>query len=189
MDMLHQYPGKNEYKIKSLKSFYFKREGQLTCICYALIGIPIFLLCLANISSILADIFRFLYSTFLHCIFCCCRIYTRSRRRRIRLKKSLNNKTTDYVGTISVDPYWTETNDQSDEENLNDDDDELNDIWYRMENRVPILVVVLIIVSYIYLGALMFNKFEDWSMRESIYFCYITLSTIGFGDYVCKRFF
>ncbi|UJR15786.1 hypothetical protein I4U23_002718 [Adineta vaga] len=173
-------------------------EGQITCICYALIGIPIFLLCLANISSILGDMFRFMYSTFLHCMCCCCRVYMRNRRRKRRMRdgKSSNQHAMDYVGKTSIDPNWPEaTQQQTDGERLSDDeydmdhddDDDMEDVWTRMESRVPILVVILIIIGYVFLGALVVNQFEGWSMRESVYFCYITLSTIGFGDYVMKN--
>lgn len=37
---------------------------------------------------------------------------------------------------------------------------------------------------YIFAGAYLFNHFEDWNIITAAYFCYITLSTIGFGDYV-----
>ena len=49
---------------------------------------------------------------------------------------------------------------------------------------VPIYVSLLLISSYIILGALLFQFFEDWDFVIGAYFCFITLSTIGFGDYV-----
>lgn len=33
-------------------------EGQIVCVCYATIGIPLFLMCIANISGVLGDMFR-----------------------------------------------------------------------------------------------------------------------------------
>jgi hypothetical protein len=33
-------------------------------------------------------------------------------------------------------------------------------------------------------GAAMFSHYEGWSYFNSIYYCVITLTTIGFGDYV-----
>ncbi|CAF0907222.1 unnamed protein product [Adineta ricciae] len=170
-------------------------EGQITCICYALIGIPIFLLCLANISSILGDMFRFMYSTFLHFMCCCCRVYMRNRRRKQRRLKgtSYNDHfSMGYVGKESIDPNWPEAAQQHNGERLSDeeydldedDENEMDDVWTRMESRVPILVVILIIIGYVCVGAFVFNRFEGWSMVISVYFCYITLSTIGFGDYV-----
>ncbi|CAF1296485.1 unnamed protein product [Rotaria sordida] len=176
-------------------------EGQITCICYALIGIPIFLLCLANISSVLGDIFRFMYSGLLHCFCCVCRAYTRNRRRQtqqIYNRKIKSPQGDDYVGTATIDPSWPEANRHinrklndddennydNDNDNNDDDDDYKDDIWSRMESRVPFGAVILIIIGYICLGAFMFNKFEGWTMIQSVYFCYITLATIGFGDYV-----
>jgi len=34
---------------------------------------------------------------------------------------------------------------------------------------------------------LLFKEYEGWSYAEAIYYCFITLSTIGFGDYVAGR--
>lgn len=34
-------------------------EGQIVCVCYATIGIPLFLMCIANISGVLGDMFRY----------------------------------------------------------------------------------------------------------------------------------
>jgi hypothetical protein len=133
--------------------------------------------------------FRFLYSTFLHCVCCCCRIYTRSHRRG----KPRKRRGIDYVGKTTMDPNWPEAHEQTNGETISDDEynideaieEENDDVWQRMESRVPILAVISIIIGYICLGAFMFHKSEGWTMTISVYFCYITLSTIGFGDYVC----
>ncbi|XP_070183659.1 uncharacterized protein [Littorina saxatilis] len=51
--------------------------------------------------------------------------------------------------------------------------------------RVPVWVTLLIMTCYIVGGAVMFSMWEeDWDFLEGYYFCFITLSTIGFGDYV-----
>lgn len=147
---------------------------------------------MASISSVLGDIFRFMYSGLLHCFCCACRSYTRNRRRQKRLihaGKVRNPREADYTGTATVDPSWPEANRRIDgklsDTEYDDDEEDQDDIWDRMESRVPFGAVILIIIGYICLGAFMFNKFEGWTIIQSLYFCYITLSTIGFGDYVC----
>ncbi len=140
-----------------------------------------------------------MYSALLHCCCCVCRIYTRGRRRRkrrIHAGKMKGSQDIDYTGTASIDPSWPEASHQRTGGKLNDneydydddDEDEEEDIWDRMESRVPFGAVIIIIIGYIFLGAFMFSKFEGWTLLQSVYFCYITLSTIGFGDYVCHIF-
>lgn len=47
---------------------------------------------------------------------------------------------------------------------------------------VPALLVVSIFIFYISAGALLFSSTSGWSVLDSIYFCFITISTIGVGD-------
>lgn len=50
---------------------------------------------------------------------------------------------------------------------------------------VPISMCLLLVTGYIILGALIFTSWEEnWNFLVSFYFCFITLTTIGFGDFV-----
>lgn len=49
---------------------------------------------------------------------------------------------------------------------------------------VPIWLCVFLVISYIFGGAFLFEKWEGWKFLDSAYFCFITLTTIGFGDFV-----
>lgn len=62
-----------------------------------------------------------------------------------------------------------------------DDDDEAQN------KSVPIWLCVLLVVSYIVGGAYLFRQREKWSFLDSAYFCFITLTTIGFGDFVPEQ--
>ncbi|XP_022250945.1 potassium channel subfamily K member 18-like, partial [Limulus polyphemus] len=55
---------------------------------------------------------------------------------------------------------------------------------HSIEDRVPICLVLLLVTGYICGGAIIFSLWEDWSFLNGAYFCFITLSTIGFGDLV-----
>jgi hypothetical protein len=61
-----------------------------------------------------------------------------------------------------------------------DDDDLFED----EQMSVPLLVTVFVIPLYLTLGAILFNIWENWGFLNSFYFCFITLTTIGFGDFV-----
>ena len=50
--------------------------------------------------------------------------------------------------------------------------------------RVPPLPVLCFLGFYLTLGAVIFSAWENWSFLEGFYFSFITLTTIGFGDYV-----
>ncbi|XP_011647627.1 potassium channel subfamily K member 1 isoform X3 [Pogonomyrmex barbatus] len=54
----------------------------------------------------------------------------------------------------------------------------------RPTKPVPIWLCVFLVVSYILGGAFLFSEWENWPFLDSAYFCFITLTTIGFGDFV-----
>ncbi|EDW76975.1 uncharacterized protein Dwil_GK21143 [Drosophila willistoni] len=63
------------------------------------------------------------------------------------------------------------------------DDDYYGNILPK-DRPVPIWLCVFLVVSYILGGAVLFAAWENWSYLDSAYFCFITLTTIGFGDFV-----
>ncbi|XP_074654790.1 TWiK family of potassium channels protein 7-like [Tubulanus polymorphus] len=54
----------------------------------------------------------------------------------------------------------------------------------KKEFRYAMLLAVVCLILYILFGALIFRIWENWTLFESFYFCFITMTTIGFGDIV-----
>ncbi|KFB37474.1 hypothetical protein ZHAS_00004712 [Anopheles sinensis] len=52
------------------------------------------------------------------------------------------------------------------------------------EFNLPISVAIVILVGYMLFGATIYCTWENWSFFEAFYFVFISISTIGFGDYV-----
>ncbi|KAI1708838.1 ion channel domain-containing protein [Ditylenchus destructor] len=47
---------------------------------------------------------------------------------------------------------------------------------------VPLSLVLLTMLAYLVAGSILFCLWEGWTFLDSFYFCYISLTTIGFGD-------
>lgn len=142
---------------------------------YAVFGIPLTFLTIAQLGRIMATAFRFLYRHV--CCFACRLSRRRSRRRR---------SNAGHVRTREAATSCVENGGESKQETEVDyDDDDVRDEKKRIADvKVPISVTVAVLVGYIALGALLFSIWEGWSVVVASYFCFITLSTIGFGDFV-----
>lgn len=53
--------------------------------------------------------------------------------------------------------------------------------------QVPVIVVFAILLIYIALGGLLFSFLEGWKYVDAFYFCFISLTTVGFGDMVPRK--
>ncbi|KAF7637380.1 hypothetical protein Mgra_00003125 [Meloidogyne graminicola] len=47
---------------------------------------------------------------------------------------------------------------------------------------VPLSLVLLTMLAYLVTGSVLFCLWEEWTFLDSFYFCYVSLTTIGFGD-------
>lgn len=48
--------------------------------------------------------------------------------------------------------------------------------------NVPIMVNLMLIFTFLFVGSVAYSKWEEWDLGTAVYFCFISLSTIGFGD-------
>ena len=127
------------------------------------------MLTIANISGFLGNMFRHLYSLLL-CY--SCRKKQNSKISPTNLGKNANDESKDKKGSEEINSSESNGDKKTKGKNIRDD------------VSVPLVVVILIIGIYIYLGAIIFNYTEKWSLVTASYFSFITFATIGFGDFV-----
>ncbi|TGZ53142.1 Potassium channel subfamily K member 18 [Temnothorax longispinosus] len=178
--------------------------GKVATIVYAIIGMPLFLLYLSNIGDILARSFKWTYA---RCCLCKCRKrpYGAASARTSEISNDPATKRDRWqivstyggeVDTSSLDVEETLPRDddnggdgtvnEGDGNNEDDDDQsEQSDESYDPQHvTVPLTLCLAIMVGYIWGGAILFSIWEDWNMLDGSYFCFVSLSTIGFGDIV-----
>jgi hypothetical protein len=75
-------------------------------------------------------------------------------------------------------------NENENENEMFDDYDESSNSNDHKKITVPISITLFILLSYVIFGGVLFKTLEGWSLLDGVYFCFITLSTIGLGDFV-----
>ncbi|KAH8261556.1 hypothetical protein KR044_011144 [Drosophila immigrans] len=182
--------------------------GKLVTILYAIIGMPLFLLYLSNIGDVLAKSFKWIYSKVCLCRICpgvAKRRIIRERRKLRQLARALQLHQMESARGGSSSSYSSNSNSTSNSSSSSSDytkssvqtssvldvplTDSDSDIEREIrgstdEITVPLTVCVFVMVSYILSGAILFGRWEDWNYLDGSYFCFISLSSIGFGDLV-----
>ena len=160
--------------------------GKIVTIFYTCIGFPLFLLYLSNIGSVLAQSFKWLYAKL-----CKCRP---ARIEVIGPPEPEPEPDPDPGEEDEEAPRWTDELGWSDgrsqpdasssAEHSSSGSSESSELDLSTVT-VPISMCLIIMAVYICGGAMFFARLEDnWDFLTSCYFCFISLSTIGFGDYV-----
>ncbi|KAK7922438.1 hypothetical protein WMY93_009340 [Mugilogobius chulae] len=104
--------------------------GQLFCVCYALVGIPMFGILLAGVSDHMGTVLR----------------RAVAKIEKLFLKRKVRQTTVRVISAV-----------------------------------LSILIGCLIFLA---VPTVVFHEVEEWSFIESLYFVVITLTTVGFGDFV-----
>ena len=58
----------------------------------------------------------------------------------------------------------------------------LKNVWVNVGVILSFLVAGLTL--FIFFPAIIFSAVDGWSYSESLYYCFVTLTTVGFGDFV-----
>lgn len=166
--------------------------GRTITIIYAIFGIPIFLILLADFGKLFTRGIKFLWA-FVR------RLYYTGSCRKIRKQTHVAQmmQGMNIVYEIAVrrpSAYFSEENIEEgkappDTGSALDTPTSPPPETYLIDDEfnLPISVAITVLLLYIFLGAFVYCMWEDWSYFESFYFVFISMSTIGFGDYVPKH--
>ena len=187
--------------------------GKLVTIAYAMVGMPLFLLYVSNMGDFLATCFRWLYVHFCKCS-CLARSppprvqQQFQRGPSLRRGRSIRQHHSDqYDPATAAIHHRGRTPVSSGGEAAATDLYELGhvivegDHFAMMDDAgqihqpvagpdyqtatVPLTVSLAVMVSYVIGGAVLFKQWEsEWGYLDGSYFCFISLSTTGFGDLV-----
>uniref|UniRef100_A0A1I7YGT2 Ion channel n=1 Tax=Steinernema glaseri TaxID=37863 RepID=A0A1I7YGT2_9BILA len=130
-------------------------KGRMFCIFYALIGVPLILITVADIGKFLSENIIRLYS------------FYAITRKKCRQKTEQSAKPPE-------DDVHQRTGDQLVQLQLG----------LESYITLPIYLIGLIVLSYVTLLASILVYIEGWQFWEGFYYSFITMTTVGFGDIV-----
>uniref|UniRef100_A0A0N4U4S6 Ion_trans_2 domain-containing protein n=1 Tax=Dracunculus medinensis TaxID=318479 RepID=A0A0N4U4S6_DRAME len=187
-------------------------EGRVACLLYALLGIPLILVTIADMGRFLSGGIIWFHNTLRKirivllkkfsqfCIKCCrwMPFKKKDHKTLAGIEYSIQNqlvkrKRINHVDNISDAGTFediSEIHTQESEKTFSDDTkaraDELEDEYTAMqhERRISVIFVLVIMIGYTAGGAFLMQLWEKWNFMESFYFCFVTVTTIGFGDIV-----
>lgn len=83
-----------------------------------------------------------------------------------------------------LDEYVEEVDSLNNSDENEEDEDEDEYEYEYLRNEVPIYIAIIVIIFYGLGGAYLFEVFEGWTIKQGIYYVFVTLTTTGFGDLV-----
>ncbi|XP_030758878.1 TWiK family of potassium channels protein 7-like isoform X4 [Sitophilus oryzae] len=162
--------------------------GRALTIVYALIGIPLFLIALTDFGKLFTRGIKFLWS-FVR------RLYYTGSCRRVRKTTGVDDIFKGAQMMYDVATFRRPSMFHNPEEQDQDPENQapptdtpttpaISNFEIDDEFNLPISVALFILVAYIFCGACIYMVIENWRFFEAFYFVFISMSTIGFGDYV-----
>merc|ERR1712062_793113 len=138
--------------------------GRVFCILFAIVGIPFTLSVIADVGQIFATLLSTLWSKYKHLI------------------EPIKQKIKDYKKR-KAEREKERMREEGQELDEDDDDDDDEEDGFGT-NALTAFVALLFLTCFLSIGSIIFTFWEDWTFFEAFYFCFITMTTIGFGDIV-----
>ncbi|CAH1711504.1 unnamed protein product [Aphis gossypii] len=161
--------------------------GRLITIVYAIFGIPIFLILLADFGKMFTRGIKFLWA-FVR------RLYYTGSCRKVRRTAPVQEVMKGVQMMYDITKFRRPSNmfggvpdGQSGFPPTSPSTPALSVYTIDDEFNLPVSVAFVMLVVYIVIGAIVFCFEEGWGFFESFYFVFISMSTIGFGDFVPKN--
>ncbi|XP_023227548.1 TWiK family of potassium channels protein 18-like [Centruroides sculpturatus] len=167
------------------------KGGRAVTIVYAFIGIPFLLMVLADLGKLFTRAIKLVFK------------YIRMFYQTGQMKKvrKVGRRATAVPAQLmfawrggmpspSVQSKNSPVNLEGGKENETEEDivsyaEPLAPSYYEVDDEfnLPVSLAMVILVAYMMLGAFLFTLWENWTFFEAFYFVFISMSTIGFGDY------
>ncbi|XP_066153797.1 potassium channel subfamily K member 18 isoform X3 [Euwallacea fornicatus] len=176
--------------------------GKAVTIGYAMLGIPLTLLYLSSVGSILSRVARGVFSRALCCCLCsncgyCCYDEKRMAEKERRMKRKRQQMELQQQMGVQ-EPFYVRSNSSysnnihspcrdgilKEVDSLSGTDNESKSSFHGWSILAPILLCLVMMFIYICIGTFVLYKLENWTLLDGFYFCFMSLTTIGFGNMV-----
>lgn len=149
-------------------------RGRLFGVLYCLIGIPLTLVNVANLAKFFAEFVFFLHYKFWE-------FWGRIRQ----IRRHHQQHVADGGQAADVDAASVASIDGSGVDMFNDEEDEQSFLDHVRLVRFPPFIAFSLVIIYGFLVAYIIQGWYErrWSYLESLYFTFISILTVGFGDY------
>lgn len=165
------------------------KGGMAVTILYAFIGIPLLLMVLADLGKVFTRGIKWLFLSLRQLVRTgrCGKHKAKAPPPQLQYVAFVWRKVNDTMAYVPYPAYLkqeptTPTAEEGGEEAgkaISEEELVIDDQF-----NLPVSLALLLLSIYMTVGACIFTIWEEWTFFEAFYFVFISMSTIGFGDYV-----